>query len=53
MHIADQVYLEGHKIDFTKLDVVGRLAGSSYTHVRDLFDLKRPSYEDVKETTAS
>ena len=47
IHIADEVYLEGDKIDFAKLDIVGRLAGSSYTYVRDLFDLERPPYKDL------
>jgi flavin reductase (DIM6/NTAB) family NADH-FMN oxidoreductase RutF len=31
IHIADEILLAGEKIDFAKLDVVGRLAGSSYT----------------------
>lgn len=47
IHVADEVLLEGDRIDIGKLDIVGRLAGSSYVRVRETFDLVRPPYEDM------
>ncbi|KAB1196368.1 MULTISPECIES: flavin reductase family protein [Haloferax] len=40
-HVDDDVLTDG-KLDTTKLDAVGRLAGSEYTHTRDRFELIRP-----------
>ncbi len=36
--------LDGYKIDPEKLRPVGRLAGTTYSRVRELFDLERPVY---------
>lgn len=40
-HIRDDLYKEG-RIDMYKLHPVGRLAGHLYTHVHDIFEMKRP-----------
>ncbi|WP_148413554.1 flavin reductase family protein [Haloferax sp. KTX1] len=40
-HVADAVLTDG-KLDTTKLDAVGRLAGSEYATTDDRFDLVRP-----------
>lgn len=42
IHVADEVLFNGDKIDVERLRPIGRLAGSSYCKVRDLFELKRP-----------
>ena len=49
VHVEDELLLEDYKIDIEKLRPVGRLAGSGYTRVRELFDLPRPSYEGVEK----
>jgi flavin reductase (DIM6/NTAB) family NADH-FMN oxidoreductase RutF len=43
-HIRDDVYdpVTG-RIDMFRLKPVGRLAGQMYTHVHDIFEMKRPS----------
>ncbi|WP_435358398.1 flavin reductase family protein [Haloarchaeobius sp. DFWS5] len=41
VHIDDDVTTEG-KLDVKKLDAVGRLSGSLYTHTTDRFGLERP-----------
>ncbi len=41
VHVNDDV-LDGTRVDFDKLDAVGRLAGNSYSTTRDRFDLARP-----------
>jgi flavin reductase (DIM6/NTAB) family NADH-FMN oxidoreductase RutF len=40
-HVRDEVLTDG-RIDFAKLDAVGRMGGSLYTRTRDRFDLPRP-----------
>lgn len=42
IHVADDLLLGGDKIDLAKLKPIGRLAGTSYTRVTDLFDMVRP-----------
>jgi flavin reductase (DIM6/NTAB) family NADH-FMN oxidoreductase RutF len=42
-HLRDDLYDPGTgRIDMRRLHPVGRLAGEMYTHVHDLFELKRP-----------
>ena len=42
-HVRDDLYDRGTgRIDMRRLQPVGRLAGEMYTHVHDLFELKRP-----------
>jgi flavin reductase (DIM6/NTAB) family NADH-FMN oxidoreductase RutF len=40
IHIDDSIYQQG-RIDFEKLDPVGRLAGNWYSTIRDKFELQR------------
>lgn len=42
IHVDDDV-LDGTRVDFEKLDAVGRLAGNYYATTRDIFDISRPS----------
>lgn len=42
MHFDARIYREGHYIDPLALEAVGRLAGSDYTRVQDLFQVVRP-----------
>lgn len=42
-HIRDDLYNPNTgRIDMQKLHTVGRLAGNLYTHVHDIFEMKRP-----------
>jgi flavin reductase (DIM6/NTAB) family NADH-FMN oxidoreductase RutF len=42
-HIRDDLYNPTTgRIDMHKLHPVGRLAGNLYTHVHDIFEMKRP-----------
>ena len=41
VHVGDRVTTDG-KLDTGKLDALGRLAGSAYTHTCDRFELERP-----------
>lgn len=42
VHVDESVLFDGDKIDLLALKPIGRLAGSSYTRVTDIFDLVRP-----------
>jgi flavin reductase (DIM6/NTAB) family NADH-FMN oxidoreductase RutF len=44
-HIRDDIVYDGDKIDTLKYRPVGRLAGSFYCRVADLFELVRPAPE--------
>ncbi|CAN5842402.1 flavin reductase family protein [soil metagenome] len=48
IHVDDELLLDDYKIDPVKLRPVGRLAGTTYSRVRDLFDLRRPVYEETR-----
>jgi flavin reductase (DIM6/NTAB) family NADH-FMN oxidoreductase RutF len=41
-HVAESVLGEDGQVDPRKLDLIGRMGGSSYTRTRDLFDMERP-----------
>lgn len=42
-HIRDDLYDRGTgRVDMHRLKPVGRLAGQMYTHVHDIFEMKRP-----------
>ncbi|HXJ78456.1 MAG TPA: flavin reductase family protein [Candidatus Methylomirabilis sp.] len=44
LHLRDDVYdAAGERIDMHRLRPVGRLAGNLYTHVHEIFEMKRPS----------
>jgi flavin reductase (DIM6/NTAB) family NADH-FMN oxidoreductase RutF len=45
VHVRPEV-LDGTRIDNDALRAVGRMAGSSYIHTRDRFDIPRPVYQD-------
>lgn len=43
-HIRDDLYnVNTGRIDMQRLHPVGRLAGNLYTHVHDIFEMKRPN----------
>ncbi len=42
IHVDDAYLIGADKVDITRLQAIGRLAGSSYTRVNDMFDLERP-----------
>ncbi len=42
MHVADEILDDRYRIDYAAYKPVGRLAGSGYCRVNDLFDLERP-----------
>jgi flavin reductase (DIM6/NTAB) family NADH-FMN oxidoreductase RutF len=43
-HVRDDVYDAGTgRLDMRRLQPVGRLAGNLYTHVHDIFEMKRPT----------
>lgn len=42
VHASDAVMDAGGKPDATKLDLIGRLGGETYTRTTERFDLKRP-----------
>lgn len=41
IHVDDSLYLEKGRIDFEKLDPVGRLTGNWYSTIRDRFEMER------------
>lgn len=41
IHVDDSVYLKKGRIDFGKLDPVGRLTGNWYSTIRDRFEMER------------
>jgi len=42
IHVNDQVLVGGDKIDLARLKPIGRLAGSAYCRLTDLFEMPRP-----------
>ncbi len=42
LHVDESVMLGDNKIDVTKLDPIGRMAGSNYTRIGEIFSLERP-----------
>jgi flavin reductase (DIM6/NTAB) family NADH-FMN oxidoreductase RutF len=46
LHVRDDVYDSATgRIDMRRLRPVGRLAGHQYTHVHDIFEMKRPAVD--------
>ena len=41
IHLRDDLYSDGGKIDLNRLKPIGRLAGSAYARVTDTFELER------------
>ena len=42
LHVSDEVLLGTDKIDLARLKPVGRLAGSAYCRITDIFEMARP-----------
>ncbi|MGH8003740.1 MAG: flavin reductase family protein [Limisphaerales bacterium] len=47
LHVADELF-DNFRVDLKKLKPIGRLAGSSYCRVTDIFDLIRPKTGEIK-----
>ena len=47
VHVDDSVYAEG-RVDFAALQPVGRLGGSAYSAVTDIFKLARRTWADLR-----
>jgi flavin reductase (DIM6/NTAB) family NADH-FMN oxidoreductase RutF len=46
MHVRDDVFDPATgRLDMRRLKPVGRLAGHLYTHVHDIFEMKRPAVD--------
>lgn len=41
LHVEDELLIDGDKIDLARLKPIGRLAGSSYARITDIFDMQR------------
>jgi flavin reductase (DIM6/NTAB) family NADH-FMN oxidoreductase RutF len=52
VHVATAIWRDG-RIDPTLLDPVLRLAGSQFAHLGPVFDLPRPTYQDVLAGTVA
>lgn len=50
IHVAEEVLIGGDKIDLGKLKPIGRLAGSGYCRVTDLFSMARPPSQILRKT---
>ena len=42
LHVDERVLFDEDKIDLAALKPIGRLAGSAYARVTDLFEIERP-----------
>lgn len=42
LHVAERLLIQGDKIDLDALKPIGRLAGSAYCRVSDIFEMSRP-----------
>jgi flavin reductase (DIM6/NTAB) family NADH-FMN oxidoreductase RutF len=42
LHVDERVLIGEDKIDLTELRPIGRLAGSAYVRMTDLFEIERP-----------
>jgi len=51
IHVSEDVLYDGNKIDLVKLQPIGRLAGTAYTRVTDLFDMQRPPSQILPATS--
>ena len=48
LHVDDKVLMGADKIDLAALRPVGRLAGSAYVRITDIFELERPKSQITK-----
>jgi flavin reductase (DIM6/NTAB) family NADH-FMN oxidoreductase RutF len=51
VHIAEAVITDG-RVDPQKLDPLGRLSGSQFSHLGELFSMTRPTYTGLLESNA-
>jgi flavin reductase (DIM6/NTAB) family NADH-FMN oxidoreductase RutF len=49
LHVDERVLFGGDKIDLAALKPIGRLAGSAYVRVTDLFEMERPKSQISKK----
>ena len=49
LHVDERVLFGGDKIDLAALKPIGRLAGSAYVRVTDLFEMERPKSQIPKK----
>jgi flavin reductase (DIM6/NTAB) family NADH-FMN oxidoreductase RutF len=49
LHVDERVLFDEDKIDLAALKPVGRLAGSAYVRVTDLFEMERPTSQISKK----
>lgn len=49
LHVDERVLFGGDKIDLTVLKPIGRLAGSAYVRMTDLFEMERPKSQILKK----
>ena len=47
-HVAKEI-MSDYKMDFSKLDAIGRLAGNSYCSTTEMYDIRRLTYEEWKD----
>jgi hypothetical protein len=50
-HIAERLFVDD-RIDPTRLQPIGRLAGSLFSRLGELFKLERPTYRDLVDSGA-
>ncbi len=48
LYVADRIIDDRLRVDMHALRPVGRLAGAQYCPVRDVFEMPRPSYSDLR-----
>jgi flavin reductase (DIM6/NTAB) family NADH-FMN oxidoreductase RutF len=51
VHVADAIVTDG-RIDPAKLRPLGRLSGSNFSHLGEIFSMSRPSYKSLLESHA-
>jgi len=49
LHVDERVLFDGDKIDLAALKPIGRLAGSAYVRMTDLFEMERPKSQISKK----
>jgi flavin reductase (DIM6/NTAB) family NADH-FMN oxidoreductase RutF len=52
LHITDELF-DGDRVETARLDPVGRMAGSLYAAMGEVFSLKRPTWRGLLEAGES
>lgn len=47
-HVAPEIFAEEGRINSAKLGAIGRMAGNTYAHTRELFTMKYNSFTQIK-----